>query len=82
MSNKIKYTRSLVSEAETSAGLVEVYKIVYPDIGTKYDVVVDGVVTQPNHDVDGAIRALTHMLHSEGYKAINQVVSLLKPGCV
>ena len=33
-----------------------------------YDILFDGVVKQPNHDIDGIIRALAHYLHNISYQ--------------
>lgn len=62
--------RETIAEAETTFGHVSVVK--HDDL---YDVCVDRVIKQPNHDADGAIRALCHYLHGSEYRK-------LKAGCV
>lgn len=61
----------LIAEAETSMGLVEV---VQRDDGF-YDVITDGINSQPGHDAEGVMRCLCHYMHSESYNLRKQLTA-------
>ena len=55
----------VIADFEDDKGAV--FVIVKNNSGT-YDVLKDGVIVQPNHDLTGIIRYLSHQLHNTYYR--------------